>query len=137
MGNITENGYRPKKIILQNDRGKVYQEKAYEIPDSGRVAKGYPLHGVLALEPDEQITAAVAVPTFEGLATCTMVTRGGRIKRVEVSAFAAVRPSGLIAITLEEGDKLGWVKLTAGHQDLILVTRDGMSIRFHDCSPRV
>jgi len=119
-------------ILFFSDRGKVYQEKAYEIPDSGRVAKGYPLHGVLALEPDEQITAAVAVPTFEGLATCTMVTRGGRIKRVEVSAFAAVRPSGLIAITLEEGDKLGWVKLTAGHQDLILVTRDGMSIRFHE-----
>ncbi len=119
-------------ILFFSDRGKVYQEKAYQIPDAGRAAKGMPLQSVLVLDPDEHVTAALAVPSFEGAEYCTMVTRQGRIKRVEVSAFEAVRPSGLIAITLDEGDELGWVKLTAGHQDMILVTAQGQSIRFNE-----
>ena len=123
-------------ILFFSDRGKVYQEKVYQIPDAGRTAKGIPLISVLALGPDEHITAAVAVPSFEEVEYCTMVTRQGRIKRVEVSAFEAVRPSGLIAISLEEGDELGWVKLTTGDQDLIIVTAQGMAIRFNESEVR-
>ncbi|GAB4473412.1 MAG: DNA gyrase subunit A [Anaerolineae bacterium] len=123
-------------VLYFSDRGKVYQEKAYQIPDTGRAAKGVPLQSVLNLGADEHITAAVPVPSFDEVEYCTMVTRKGRIKRVEVGAFSSVRPSGLIAITLEEGDELGWVKLTTGDQDLLIVTANGMSIRFPESQVR-
>ncbi len=119
-------------ILFFSDRGKVYQEKAYQIPDAGRTSRGIPLLSVLALDGDESITAALPVPSFDEVEYCTMVTRQGRIKRVVVSAFESVRPSGLIAISLDEGDELGWVKVTKGDQDLILVTKEGQSIRFNE-----
>jgi DNA gyrase subunit A len=119
-------------ILFFSDRGKVYQEKAYVIPDAGRTSRGIPLQAVLALQSDERITAAVAVQDFEEAEYCTMVTRLGRIKRTIISEFESVRPSGLIAINLDEGDALRWVKMTTGNQDLIIVTRDGMSIRFNE-----
>jgi DNA gyrase subunit A len=119
-------------ILFFSDRGKVYQEKAYQIPDAGRTSRGIPLLSVLALNGDESITAALPVPNFDEVEYCTMATRQGRIKRVVVSAFESVRPSGLIAISLDEGDELGWVKVTKGDQDLILVTRQGQSIRFNE-----
>ncbi len=119
-------------ILFFSDRGKVYQEKSYQIPDASRTAKGIPLQSVLALGLDEHITAALAVPSFEEVEYCTMATRRGRIKRVEVAQFESVRPSGLIAISLDEDDELGWVKVTKGSQDIIVVTRDGQSIRFNE-----
>jgi len=119
-------------ILYFTDKGKVYQEKAYQIPDMGRTAKGFPLIGILQMDTDEHVTAALPVPSFEEVDYCTMVTRQGRIKRVAVSAFESVRPSGLIAISLDEGDELGWVKVTKGNQDVIVVTTDGYSIRFNE-----
>ncbi len=119
-------------ILFFTNRGKVYQEKAYQIPDSSRTGKAIPLNSIILLGMDEYVTATVAVPDYDEVEFCTMITRQGRIKRVEVGAFEAVRPSGLIAIGLEEDDTLGWVKLTTGEQDLIIVTRDGMSIRFNE-----
>lgn len=123
-------------ILFFSDWGKVYQEKAYQIPEMSRSGKGIPLPSVLDLDLGENITAAVAVPSFDEVEYCTMVTRHGRIKRVEVSAFEAVRPSGLIAITLDEDDALEWVKLTTGEQELILVTANGQSIRFAESEVR-
>jgi DNA gyrase subunit A len=125
-------------ILFFSDRGKVYQEKAYQIQEAGRAAKGTHLQSILSLESAERITAILAVPNFDEAEYCTMVTRQGRIKRVEVGAFEVVRPSGLIAISLdeEEGDSLGWVKLTTGTQDLILVTAHGQSIRFIESDVR-
>jgi len=119
-------------ILFFSDRGKVYQEKAYQIPDAGRAAKGIPLVQILALGPDEMVTAAMAVADFDAVDYCTMVTRQGRIKRVELAEFASVRPSGLIAISLDKGDELGWVKLTNGDQQIIIVTSEGQSIRFRE-----
>jgi DNA gyrase subunit A len=123
-------------ILFFSDWGKVYQEKAYQIPELGRAAKGIPLQSVLDLSVGENITAAVPVPSFDEVEYCTMVTRLGHIKRVAVAAFASVRPSGLIAITLDEGDALEWVKLTTGSQELILVTAKGQSIRFSETEVR-
>nr|MBN1229064.1 DNA gyrase subunit A [Anaerolineae bacterium] len=123
-------------ILFFSDKGKVYQEKAYQIPGKGRASKGVPLAMVLPLGFDEHITAAVAVPDFDEVEYCTMLTRKGRIKRVVVSEFASVRPSGLIAISLDEEDELGWVKLTTGEQDIIIVTRKGQSIRFPESDVR-
>jgi DNA gyrase subunit A len=123
-------------ILFFSNRGKVYQEKAYQIPDAGRTSKGIPLNSILMLDADERITAAVPVPDFDKVEYCTMVTRAGRIKRVPLSHFRSVRPSGLIAITLDEGDQLGWVKPTTGDQDLLIVTHNGMSIRFNEMDVR-
>ena len=117
-------------ILFFSDKGKVYSERAYQIPEYDRTAKGSSLMNVLPLMPDEKVTAAVAVHSFDGAEYVTMVTRNGRIKRVDVGAFRDVRPSGLIALNLDEGDELGWVKLTRGGQDLILVSEQGRAIRF-------
>jgi DNA gyrase subunit A len=117
-------------ILFFSDRGKVYSEKAYQIPELDRTSKGKSLMNVLPLMPGEKITAALAVHDFEDAEYLTMITCKGRIKRVEVNAFESVRPSGLIAINLDEDDSLGWVKLTRGGQDLILVSEQGKGIRF-------
>ena len=123
-------------ILFFSDRGKVYSEKAYQIPDADRTARGIPVVNILAIEPDELITAALAVPDFKAASFCTMVTRNGKIKRVELSDFAAVRPSGLIAIGLNKNDFLGWVRATGGDDEIIIVTDKGQSLRFHESQVR-
>lgn len=119
-------------ILFFSDRGKVYSEKAYQIPDADRTARGIPVVNVLSLNANETITAAVAVPNFEAAEYCTMATRNGRVKRVVLSEFSSVRPSGLIAISLDENDKLGWVRLTHGDDEIILVTKRGFAVRFSE-----
>lgn len=119
-------------VLFFSDRGKVYSEKAYQIPDADRTARGIPMVNILALSPDEMITATVTVPDFEQADYCTMVTRNGKIKRVQLAEFASVRPSGLIAIGLEDGDMLGWVRLTSGDDELIIVTERGQALRYHE-----
>jgi DNA gyrase subunit A len=119
-------------ILFFSDRGKVYSEKAYQIPDVGRTARGIPIVNILSLGPNETITAAVPVPSFEDASYCTMATSNGRVKRVILSEFASVRPSGLIAIGLAEGDSLGWVRLTGGDDEIIIVTENGQALRFSE-----
>ena len=123
-------------ILFFSDRGKVYSEKAYQIPDADRTARGIPMVNILSLEAGETVTATLAVPDFNTASYCTMVTRKGKIKRVVLSEFASVRPSGLIAISLEAGDILGWVRLTSGDDELITVTRQGQALRFHEALVR-
>jgi DNA gyrase subunit A len=117
-------------VLFFSDRGKVYSEKAYQIPDADRTARGIPMVNVLSLDPGETITAAVAVPVFDDQHYCVMATRLGRIKRIALSDFASVRPSGLIAIKLDEGDELNWARLTNGKDEVILVTEQGKALRF-------
>ncbi len=119
-------------ILFFSNRGKVYSERAYEIPEFDRTAKGFSLMAILPLMPDEKITVALAVHSFSEAKHLTMITKRGRIKRVEVSVFESVRSSGLIAISLDEDDALGWVSLTEGGQDLILVSEQGKAIRFSE-----
>ena len=119
-------------LLFFSDRGKVYSEKAYQIPDADRTGKGIPMVNVLALEAGETITAAVPVPVFDAQTYCTMATLSGRIKRVPLSEFASVRPSGMISISLTKGDELGWVRLTNGQNDIILVTEKGQALRFSE-----
>jgi len=123
-------------ILFFSDKGKVYSEKAYQIPDADRAARGIPIVNVLSMSSGETITAAVAVPDFVAAEYCTMATTYGRIKRVELSEFSAVRPSGLIAITLDEGDELGWARLTDGEDEIILVTEQGQALRFNEGAVR-
>jgi DNA gyrase subunit A len=119
-------------ILFFSDKGKVYQKRAYEIPGAGRTAEGDLLVGLISLDADEQITSAIAVSDFEEEGYLTMFTRQGRVKRTALSEFEDVRPSGLIAIRLEGGDQLGWVRRTRGNQELIVVTEQGQALRFRE-----
>ena len=110
-----------KPILFFSDKGKVYSQKAYRIPAARRTDKGVSLHNILPLEAKERITAAVPVPNFDDAEFCTMVTRNGKIKRVALSEFKSVRPSGLIAIGLGPDDELGWVHLTVDKQHIIII----------------
>ncbi len=120
-------------LLFFTDAGKVYQERVYQIPEADRTAKGALLAGILALQSEERVTAVVSMP-YEGddARYVTMVTHLGRIKRVKVNAFRSVRPSGLIAIRLNDGDELSWARLTQGDDEIILVTEKGQSIRFSE-----
>ncbi len=123
-------------MLFFSDRGKVYSEKVYQIPDSDRAAKGIPLVNVLALDPNERVTAAIAVSNFSSHGYCILSTVHGRVKRVVMEEFAAVRPSGLIAMALDEGDRLGWARLTSGKDEIIFVTENGKALRFVETKVR-
>jgi DNA gyrase subunit A len=122
--------------LFFSDRGKVYSEKTYQVPDADRTGRGIPIVNILSLEAGETITAAVAVPAFDASLYCTMATRNGRIKRLTLAELASVRPSGLIAISLEEGDQLNWARLTNGDDEIILVTELGQALRYSEAEVR-
>jgi DNA gyrase subunit A len=125
-------------LLFFTNKGKVYAERAFHVPEAGRANKGTLIHTIVNLEPDEVITATLPVTTFEDASGhFVLATRLGRIKRVAVEEFAAVRASGLIAMGLEENDSLNWVKYSDGDQDVIIVTEQGQSIRFHESEVRV
>jgi DNA gyrase subunit A len=123
-------------VLFFSDRGKVYSEKVYQIPDANRTDRGIPIVNVLSLDTGERITAAVSVPGFEEGSYFTMATLAGRVKRVALADFSSVRPSGLIAISLDEGDELGWVRLTSGKDEIIMVTRAGQALRIPETEIR-
>lgn len=123
-------------ILFFSDRGKVYSEKAYRIPEASRTARGTPFINVLALGANENITAAVRVRDFKNAEYCILATRKGKTKRVSLSHFESVRPSGLIAVNLDSDDELGWVRLTSGNDDVIFVTEAGKALRFKETQVR-
>jgi len=119
-------------VLFFSDRGKVYSSRAYHIPEASRTSRGLPIVNVLNIDPNEKITAIVPVADFKEAKYCTMVTQKGLIKRVNLSEFDSVRPSGLIAINLKDDDRLGWVRLTSGKNDLMLITQNGYALRFKE-----
>ena len=123
-------------VLFFSNLGKVYMERVYQVPAAERTARGVLLASIIALDARERVTAAVAVSDFEEARFLTMVTAGGRVKRTPLSEFASVRPSGLIAVNLDEGDELGWVRLTPGDAELILATREGQALRFREDEAR-
>ncbi len=124
-------------LLFFTDAGKVYSEVAYALPESGRAAKGTMIQAILHMETNERVTTIMPINDFEREGYIVMATCGGRIKRVHLSDFASVRPSGLIAIGLEEGDTLGWVKYTDGNRTIIMASENGQSIRFNEKDVRV
>jgi len=123
-------------LLFFSDKGKVYSEKVWQLPDERRTGRGISIVNVINIDPSEKITAVVPVADFEEVNYCTMATVGGRVKRVEMSEFESVRPSGLIAINLDEDDQLGWVCLTTGDNEIMLVTRNGQALRFAETEIR-
>ncbi len=125
-------------LLFFTDRGKVYQLKAYEVPDASRTAKGIALVNLIALEPNEQVTTLLAVSDadFESGEYLVMATVRGKIKRTALKEYSQVRSNGLIAIVLEEDDMLGWVALSRGQEDILLTTALGRTIRFKQSEVR-
>ncbi|MCC6402956.1 MAG: DNA gyrase subunit A [Fimbriimonadaceae bacterium] len=123
-------------ILFFTDRGKCYKLRAYDIPESGRYARGMPVINYIAMDGDERVTATVRVKDIKGEGYLVMVTRLGEIKRTALDKFQNIRSNGLIAFDIEEGDELGWVLQSSGDQDVMLVTRKGLSIRFKETAAR-
>ena len=117
-------------LLFFSDRGKVYSERAYRIPDADRTARGTPIINILNVTAGETITAVVAVPDFKASEFCIMATHNGKIKRMALGDLEAVRPSGLIAMGLDKGDSLGWVRLVGNKDHVILATQLGKALRF-------
>ena len=118
--------------------GRVFRMKCYEIPESTRQSKGIHIANLLALdgEKDEKVTSVIKVPAFEEDKYLIMVTRKGIIKRIALNAYNTARKGGLIALDLNEGDELAWVKMTGGNDEVIIATRKGMAIRFKETDVR-
>lgn len=119
-------------IMFFTNTGKVHTMKAYQIPEAGRTAKGSNIVNILELESGEKITAAIAVKEFTADEYLFMVTRGGIVKKTLLSEFEYQRKGGKIAICLDDGDELQYVKHTTGNEEVIIATHDGMSARFSE-----
>ena len=126
-------------IMLFTNLGRVYRIKGYNVPEGSRQSKGTNVVNVLQLMPDEKVTAMIKVPDFgqEEMSYLSMVTKNGIIKRTELDTYKNIRKTGVIAINLDEGDELGWVKLTDGKANIIVATKKGMSISFNEEDARV
>ena len=124
-------------ILFFTSEGKMYRLKGYEIPEGTRTSKGMNIVNILPITADEKVTAMLRVPDFgEDKYFLCMATKNGVIKRTELDAYKNIRKSGIIAINLDEGDELRWVKLTDGEQNLMVATRKGMSICFKEDDAR-
>ena len=124
-------------VMFFTSAGRVYRLKCYEVPEGSRTSKGMNIVNLLPLAPEEKVTAMIRVSEFEGDHYLCMVTRKGIIKRTRLDAYSHARKNGLIAIDLDEGDELAWVRLTDGYQRLIVATRLGMAISFDENDARV
>ena len=119
-------------IDFFTSKGKVYRLKAYQIPDAGRTARGTAIVNLLQLQPDEKITAMIPFNNEGNDKYLFMATRSGMVKKTKLSQYANVRKNGLTAIVLREGDELIEVKASSGNEDIILVSKKGMSIIFSE-----
>ena len=126
-------------ILFVTDCGRVYRLKGYQIYEGSRTSKGVNIVNLLQLQPEENVTNMLRVPAgaADGESYLAMLTRQGVIKRTPLSAYENIRRSGLIAINLNEGDRLAWSGITSGENELIVATKQGMAIRFAESDLRV
>ncbi len=119
-------------LLFFTEQGRVYWKKVYEVPEAGRAARGKAIVNFLEIGGDEKIAALIRVRDFSADRFLVFATEGGIVKKTNLAAFGNPRAGGIIAIRVEEGDRLMGVRQTGGNNELILVTRQGMSIRFHE-----
>ena len=124
-------------VMFFTNTGRVYRLKAYEIPEAGRTARGTAIVNLLQLMPGEKITSIIAMKEFEDDKYLFMATRNGMVKKTSLKEYENVRKNGLQAIVLRENDELIEVKRTNNTEDIFLVTKKGMCIRFHETDVRV
>ncbi len=123
-------------ILFFTDKGRVYRIKCYAIPEGTRQSKGMNIANILPIATDEKVTSMIPVKEFEEDKFLVMVTKHGIIKRIALNAYNTARKGGLIALDLNEGDELAWVRMTTGDDEIIIATREGMSIRFKETDVR-
>jgi DNA gyrase subunit A len=119
-------------LLVFTNQGRVYQIKVHELPDASRTSKGLPIVNVINMLPGENVTALLNIRDFDEAKYLFFTTKLGRVKRVNLDQFKSVRSNGLIAISLDDGDELAWVRQTDGTSDVILVTTGGQAIRFKE-----
>lgn len=123
-------------ILFFTNKGKVYRLKAYQIPEAGRQAKGTAIVNLLELGGDEKVSAVIPIGECREGLYLIMATRNGLVKKTRLTEYDNIRRGGLLAVSLRENDELIDVRLTDGEKDIILVTREGMSIRFRESDVR-
>ncbi|KAK1548518.1 hypothetical protein Q3G72_020057 [Acer saccharum] len=117
-------------VLIFTDRGKVYWLKVHEVPQAGRASRGKPIVNLIGIEAGERVAAVLPIKTFEPGQFIVMCTAQGIIKKTDLMAYSHPRPSGLIALSIDEGDKLINVGITDGQRDILLASRHGLSVRF-------
>ena len=123
-------------VLFFTDKGRVYRLKCYEVPEGSRQSKGINIANLLPIANDEKVTSMIRVPEFDEEKYLIMVTRRGIIKRIALNAYNTARKGGLIALELNEGDELAWVRMTDGNANVIVATRKGVAIRFNETDVR-
>ena len=123
-------------MLFFTDKGRVYRLKCYEVPEGTRQSKGINIANLLPISADEKVTSMIRVPEFDEEKYLVMVTRKGIIKRIALNAYHTARKGGLIALDLNEGDELAWVRMTDGSANVIVATRLGTAIRFAETDVR-
>jgi DNA gyrase subunit A len=119
-------------ILFFTDRGRCYWLKVHEIPQAGKATKGRPIVNLINIEKGEQIRAFIGVKNFEGTGNIVIATRDGIVKKTKLSEFSRPRRGGIVAVTIREKDQLIEAKLSSGSDDVILVTKNGLSLRFNE-----
>ena len=124
-------------VLFFTNRGRVYRLKCYEIPEGSRTAKGMNIANLLPISGDERVTSMIRVPQFDEDKYLIMVTRRGLVKRISLNAYNTARKGGIIALELNEGDELAWVRMTTdGSAEMLVATKKGMAIRFKETDVR-
>ncbi len=123
-------------LMFFTNTGKVYRLKAYEIPEASRTSRGTAIINLLQLQPEEKITAVIPIKDYQEGKYLFMATKNGLVKKTSIQDYANVRKTGLLAINLRDGDELIEVKYTDNEQDVLLITKFGMCIRFHETDVR-
>lgn len=123
-------------VLFFTDKGRVYRLKCYEVPEGSRQSKGMNIANLLPIASDEKVTSMIRVPEFDEDKYLIMVTRQGIVKRISLNAYNTARKGGLIALELNEGDELAWVRLTDGNQQVVVATKNGLAIRFEETDVR-
>ncbi len=123
-------------VLFFTDKGRVYRLKCYEVPEGSRQSKGINIANLLPISNDEKVTSMIRVPEFDEEKYLIMVTRRGIIKRIALNAYNTARKGGLIALELNEGDELAWVRMTDGNANVIVATKKGVAIRFKETDVR-
>ena len=119
-------------MLFFTNKGRVFRLRTHEIPDVKRQAKGIPIINLIEITQGEKVTALIEMEAFSDEQYLVMATKLGQIKKTPAAAYAAVRRNGLIAMKLEDGDELNWVRRSSGGDDLVVVTRQGKGSRFNE-----
>ena len=119
-------------LLFFTDQGRVYREKIYDLPEADRAARGNHLRNILPLEGEEQVETVLSIKDFDAEGSFVFATRQGIVKKTAIREYGNINASGLIALNLVEGDELVSVSVSGGDADVVLATRGGQSIRFHE-----